>query len=369
MSAIEPPLGQEQGETDRAEIEGLPAAVAGDAPKAPASAPSSTTGELAPTRGIVDRMETTRPLDPPHLGASQTPQYLARTLDANTTRKGEPPLEATPEVGEALPGLQEREIDAIGIESAATLVARGPIIPPSRPREVSLGDSAVDATRPQGGGRELPDTPQPAALRPLRSAMPEQEASGSLPGAVQHGVDQERSLPTQPSPLQDAVPTRARRIAADAPSIRHQPPSVSAWSMPLESVADETGALPGAPLGQDASAPPELPEPSRLRDIPLHEALFGPEAGEGRGLVRRAERPKPQDERADVASESLPALEVTVVRRQAETSQEPTTPAPEQGSGAASPDIEQLAEEVYRRIRERLRIERERRGESGPRWR
>jgi hypothetical protein len=66
---------------------------------------------------------------------------------------------------------------------------------------------------------------------------------------------------------------------------------------------------------------------------------------------------------------SIPALDVTLVRREADVTQASAEPPREQGAGAQQPDIEQLAEEVYRRLRERLRVERERLGGGAPHWR
>jgi len=72
-----------------------------------------------------------------------------------------------------------------------------------------------------------------------------------------------------------------------------------------------------------------------------------------------------------MAEPSGPALQVTLVQRQAEVTQQSAAPTGEaEGQPSAQqPDLDALAEEVFRRLRERLRIERERLGGDAPRWR
>lgn len=118
-------------------------------------------------------------------------------------------------------------------------------------------------------------------------------------------------------------------------------------------------------------------EEPRVRGVPLQQALFGATGGLVRRtsdeassrIVRREATPPAGPE--DMAEPSGPALQVTLVQRQAEVTQESAAPAGEaEGQPSAQqPDMDALAEEVYQRLRERLRVERERLGGNAPRWR
>ncbi|MBC7256449.1 MAG: hypothetical protein H5T66_10155 [Chloroflexi bacterium] len=119
--------------------------------------------------------------------------------------------------------------------------------------------------------------------------------------------------------------------------------------------------------------------PSGPQAIPLEEALFG--RSRRMEQAPRSQPPPgapPPPEAPTFTGTPGPTVGVTFVRRQpkatptvesagaAPTEQGERGPAP---AGGAQVDLEKLTDEVYRRIRERLRIERERSGEEHPRWR
>ncbi len=95
-----------------------------------------------------------------------------------------------------------------------------------------------------------------------------------------------------------------------------------------------------------------------VQPLRLDEALFGPSRG---------------DAQTTAGPSSTPPRRAPVTRRQPETSAGSSEPSPDQGqpqavsaeptpADQAEPDIEQLAEKVYQRLRDRLRVERERHG-------
>ena len=141
---------------------------------------------------------------------------------------------------------------------------------------------------------------------------------------------------------------------------------------------------------EEHAAPPvveQAPAEIRTQAQPLHEALFGPATEEHpplapapealvltRGIIQRA----PGIQATPImAPHTLPVAQVSLVRRVEQASASTPTARPaEPGAGAteapptpgaeasAQPNQDRLAEEVYRRLRERLRVERERYGPS-----
>ena len=122
---------------------------------------------------------------------------------------------------------------------------------------------------------------------------------------------------------------------------------------------------------------PSLPrkEPLPLQQVSLSRALFGAQPeGSSQRVARQPAEPdevKTDQRRAQPLPPPSPVTQVNVIRRAtAEAEGGVGVPAgvTAQTSGAASPeetsqpDIDELADKVYRRIRERLRLERERFG-------
>jgi len=112
-----------------------------------------------------------------------------------------------------------------------------------------------------------------------------------------------------------------------------------------------------------------------LQRVPLGQALFGawPEKRTTQVARKPAEPEMEKEDRRQTRPppSPLPMMQVNVIRRAtAETESEPSGPGgvSSEATGAASqdetgqPDMDELADKVYRRIRERLRLERERFG-------
>ncbi len=157
-----------------------------------------------------------------------------------------------------------------------------------------------------------------------------------------------------------------------------------------------------AELSVSANEPAMRPA---IQGVPLEEALFGgaaaprgqPELSAQRmGIIRRVPSspggepsgpsgagrppssglpPRGPGGESGLVEPGGPALQVDVVRRSIQigemTSSVETTPSggAQAGGEGQGVNIEQLAEQVYRLLRQRLRIEREREGEGGGSWR
>lgn len=280
-------------------------------------------------------------------------------------------------------------------DAAAATLPTGPRTLPMPEPEPGLWSSTTPVERaapptqpspaPVAGERPAPQTavrPSQDLIRrtPDRVEPPvELEMDIDIEPKAPPAVSEEAFAPSEPvsqrEPLQGALPTRPRRGVGEPAPIRRQegsePPRPPAETGQPNAPPYESGdyAQPAPPSGPSA-------EP-RIRGIPLQQALFGAREP---GLIRRYVEESPaRVERRDAAPSestaegasmpSIPALDVTLVRREADVTQASAEPPREQGAGAQQPDIEQLAEEVYRRLRERLRVERERLGGGAPHWR
>ncbi len=234
-----------------------------------------------------------------------------------------------------------------------------------QPRTSAEGDVAGDDALVS---RETQETaaPEVRSARELgRPAKPE-----TAPGA--------KVAPREPRAI-DPTTTRGRLTEKEAQTppeeIEDSEERVSARRSPAmsqERDAEQVGVGEGVPADSEGSD---------LQDVPLEEALFG--ASE---VLRRAPRPfeeegetlsplsslygRPSDVREDVSADLV---------RQAEAEQVPMEATSEVESAEVEPpevleeeereelDVDKLADEVYRRIRDRLRVERERYGTRG-RW-
>lgn len=226
-------------------------------------------------------------------------------------------------------------------------------------------------TEPEIPLRRLPLAEAPGET--LVGSVP--PVSGEAQPVIAPSPSGEEEPRPQLGPLQDVLSTRPRRESGLSAPIRRQeerrgqPPGPGSAEL-----AQPEGAEGGRETDALVSPQPAVEEP-RLRGIPLQQALFGTMGG----LVRRIEEPRSGAERREatpsgseaLAESSGPSLQVSLVQRQAEGTQEAAAPAgPDEAQPAPpQPDMDALAEEVYRRLRERLRIERERMGGDGPRWR
>ncbi|HUV94375.1 MAG TPA: hypothetical protein VMX14_06025, partial [Anaerolineae bacterium] len=174
-------------------------------------------------------------------------------------------------------------------------------------------------------------------------------------------VDAERRTAEEALPLAYFPEGRAEEGEARPPMVQRRVESEDR----LHFAARERDAEP--------SVPREGPLP--LQRVPLSQALFG--AWPERSTTQVARQPgEPETEKEDRRQNRpvpppTPAMQVNVVRRSmAETEEMASGPggASSEATGAASqgetgqPDMDELADKVYRRIRERLRLERERFG-------
>ena len=179
-------------------------------------------------------------------------------------------------------------------------------------------------------------------------------------------------------PLQDVFPTRPRRESGPPAPIHRQEETRGQPARPSSAGPNAPKAVIAQRPEMDAPLSPHsaVAEEPRLRGVPLQQALFGATGGlirrigedaPSRASRREAAPPGPEE----IAEPSGPALQVTLVQRQAEVTQEsaPPTGGAEEQPSVQQPDMDALAEEVYRRLRERLRVERERLGGDAPRWR
>lgn len=234
------------------------------------------------------------------------------------------------------------------------------------------------------------------------TARPYQAPPDSEPAQTTRGVGElaeaapsvSAAHPLETQPVQSQAPVR--RAASDAAAQQATGPSPERVIQSLperEAVEDEELVQ----IVEDASpgASPETPR-LPLQVVPLEEALFGNAATSPQ--VPQPERhptlPAPGGESAEAKAaptpesavrrvpleehdptftpvhEGGPLMQVQLVRRAAEQAAAPAqtgaTPAraSEPTAQAAEPDLDRLAEEVYRRLRERLRVERERHGRA-----
>jgi len=242
-------------------------------------------------------------------------------------------------------------------------------------RGETLAEPAIGATKrlEEPGARTVEVQPSPPArIQRLPQAMP--------------------APPAAPSP-QQAMPEPAERTPPTARGAQRSGDEASA-SAPRDHMRDlERAAEQGAGLEPSGAAERGLVEPPAdedvdieattilpLQEMPLEEAIFGAQrspsiaATPHQAIRRMTEEPEPGStataaaQPAQMGARQAPAVQVNLVRRQAAPAtparDESARPAPAQGEAASSgaPDVDQLAEEVYRRLRERLRVERERYG-------
>jgi hypothetical protein len=249
---------------------------------------------------------------------------------------------ATEEVPERDVGAQEasNEISAAGFDET-------PVSGERAGREVPESNLRLGGERPSGAGTEAAPSADVVRRAP-RAARPE------------------------------APPDHLVREGEEAPSERIERSRERASVSP-ESVVSR--ARDAEDLGERASVDTEGPG---LQDVPLQEALFG--ASE---VVRRA-RSSQEEAGETETSFVLPSISFRSPEtrersssepvQRAEEAQAPAEPTAEVGSTESEApdlgeeeetgegiDVGKLADEVYRRIRDRLRIERERYGRRG-RW-
>lgn len=230
--------------------------------------------------------------------------------------------------------------------------------------QVTRAQQAVDARHasPTATGHRMADTMAPRPVE-LQSATPELQLAGT-PSEPPRGED-EGARSVEGAPEQDSAllpgPTTANEAALSLGSAT-EPKRAGAAD-------EESEVLEGTTI---------LP----LQSMPLEEAIFGPQESTAilptHGAVIRRMTEETQfgstaslaqpEQPIQAGSARAPTIQVNLVRRQA-------APAPadrEEGANVGSPsaetaapgapDVDQLAEEVYRRLRDRLRVERERYG-------
>ncbi len=295
--------------------------------------------------------------------------------------------EALPEAEAPLAGVA-REMSSRGgeVESAeAPLAGVAPILERGRELIAPLerqAEAAIQRVAERLQGAVEPLVPQGVMARTVEAARGlwprarEALARWLAPGERERPARAEVG-PSVPPPGPPAPPAEG---APGAPTA--QPPLRAPWQALATRGAELLGLGEGeapleeaeerSPSAEEALAAPPAEESWPLQGIPLGEALFGrgpgeaapAEAGElaSTWVSSLVERAAPGLRRA------IPALQVRPARRGAEGAPqreereegEAPRPGPAEGGGL---DLDELAEQVYRRIRERLRVERER---SGP---
>ncbi|MEA3407487.1 MAG: hypothetical protein U9R48_05330 [Chloroflexota bacterium] len=189
------------------------------------------------------------------------------------------------------------------------------------------------------------------------------------------GAEVVRRAPRAARPV--TPPGHLVREGEEASSERIERSEERAPVSPESAVSRERGAM---DVVEDASVDTEGPG---LQDVPLEEALFGVSE-----ILRRAHRPSREEGAGVETSFVLPSISFRPPEageespgpvRRADGEQAPAEPTAEVESvEAEAPDLGEeeetegvnlgkLADEVYRRIRDRLRVERERYGRRG-RW-
>lgn len=364
-----------------------------------AEEPGPPAEERRPPAPEAPSQERPSSLPPPGPGrTAERPLTPPREEPLREEARGEaawpPPIEG--EVPSPTPGLEGRPTEemppARGAVPPETPRRIGPAPPPARGMPLAKGER-VGAPRPEplrldrtAGVERLRREPRSGESAPIPEESAPQRGLEE-PLLPEHGGEELSAFgeveetfpapPPSPVPLEQVLPVRPRG-ASKAP-----PPPGQAREAPLPLRRGEESPArsprPASPERGEVRRMPAEEGPSGPQPIPLEEALFG-RPGRAEQAPRSQPPPSapPPSEAPTFTGTPGPAVGVTFVRRQPEatptvesagaapTEQGERGPAP---AGGAQVDLEKLTDEVYRRIRERLRIERERSGEEHPRWR
>ena len=319
-----PPLvgASDVGEAEPRPEPGAPPPLVGARPAAP-SRPAEAQ-EARPVRPL--------PVDT----ADQPPAAEAPPVAPPSTTTEPPPLRRRPVSAPAPPAELPTESLERGADTASAVeqarVGVGPAEPSPRAPEATPAPGMV-AQRAEQGDRDEPLTPD-ASRMVHRPATPEPDAQAA--GVIQA---EEGRLPRQAVPLEEALFGEA--AAAEPPPGAEERPIAPSTAAPAG--ASEPGPPVRRMMAQTPSAaPPDGPP------VPAP--------------IRRAPASPP-------APAAQPEPEVTVRRQsEAESAPAPATAAPSTGASetqaepAAQPSVQEIAEEVWALIRDRVRVERERLG-------
>lgn len=393
--------------TNQGRVEGPPIRREVSEPTRPpvAREPHSAQHPGAPTPASFDR---TRSAEGPPEAPSAGPERVSEEPSARAPER-EPFIEAI-ETEEAAAELKPAKVEGPFAASAPEepslkQTPRGePSLPRERPptvlhRAAEAQEPRPRQERPGPSGREAIERPE---YRPpsrvdrttLTERLPREPQGtaedgtsiaglheANAPGAraapregTTFPIEGEEAAPAPPAgavPLERAIPVRPRGVTGVPPPPRKErglPPSRPRLS---------TSSTPARPM--EIRRIPEGEEESPAEQpIPLEQALFGRPR-------QRAEQAPPSHpslgapssatEPPTFAGPPSPPVGVTLIRRQpeaaptAEGATAPPAEAQEAPQAGTEVDLEKLTDEVYRRIRERLRLERERSGEGFSRWR
>jgi hypothetical protein len=268
--------------------------------------------------------------------------------------------QAEPDAQQAEPGAQPLAPDERSGPAAHALVAGAqPTMPTVQPEafDVQPGVSSAELPEPAGGQEAERVTPGtvPAGEGPALVARSPETETGISPGdVVQRAVVPQ--APPSAAPLQateDATPQEAlvRRPPAPASPSRPAPPIEALVQRP------RTG-LPGAPAFQVQQAPESRGvEPPSMTSREAKGWMASPPEATRQALVQRS-----IDSREALRQALQPRMVPSVVQtapQEAEAQTEDTGETPEE-SGQVGQDLDALARDVYRIIRRRLLVERER---------
>ena len=341
-----------------------------------------------------------RTISAPEVGVERPPavRRMVRAEQAQGPPGAEvaPPIQAAPapEAGAERPSFSRRVEPPAAVEPPPATVQPAPrsapppsAAPEEQPREAHPPLDRVLSRLQSGPGTvrrevrhpaEPPAPSEPAADMGLESEYDEPSAPPAAsvrqrPGLVRRESRAEARDTDRPS--QGRAASRSREWPAVRDELVRPAPSAMPAGEPLEE----------GPQGAERSAETFTEETSAegageipLQAMPLSEALFGtrgliPEVGGIRRMVVQQTTETgvaPAGEPPSQVQEGGPAMQVNLVRREAASSApvgppetSPTSTQP--GVSGSTLNLEQLAEEIYRRLRERLRVERERYG--GPR--
>ena len=366
-----------------------------------ASTDAETARQSSPLPTASDANEP-GPLRPLPVGAADQPPPQEEALQAAVPSPAPeaaapPPLVETSDAAEARTWREPDSATLVGAQHAE----------PSRPSEVQ--EARPVQPRPEGKADQAPAaaaspaapsaTPaEPAPVRRLPLSTPESPATPSTERPVPDAdatTAVERASgeagpaePTATAP--DATPELtmvARRVEREDHS---PPPTPAATQTTTARTAEPAEVAPQPDAVSDLESSPRAAHPPR-QSVPLEEALFGaagtspaaapaPPAGEPAPPLRRAatDTPKtappasrvaaapvrrtPSTQPAPVAQPS-PALVRQEPEPEAASTAAPTAGATEtRPAAAAQPDVQELAEQVWALIRDRIRVERERLG-------
>lgn len=366
-----------------------------------ASTDAETARQSSPLPTASDANEP-GPLRPLPVGAADQPPPQEEALQAAVPSPAPeaaapPPLVETSDAAEARTWREPDSATPVGAQHAE----------PSRPSEVQ--EARPVQPRPEGKADQAPAaaaplvappaTPaEPAPVRRLPLSTPESPATPAaerpMPDADATTAVERASGGAQPAEPAATAPDATPELTMVARRVEredHSPPPTPAAGQATTAQTAEPASVPPEPeASPEVEGPPRAAHPPR-QAVPLEEALFGaagtspvatpaPPAYEPAPPLRRAatDTPKTAPPASRVAAApvrrapSAPLTSAappspTVVRQEPEP-EAASTAAPTAGAtetrpaAAAQPDVQELAEQVWALIRDRIRVERERLG-------